>query len=177
MVTGIGHEDDLTIADLVADLRALTPTEAAERVVPERAKVLEWLAGLEARLRARLVHSVEVARARLDDLASRRALRRPLDRVRQEEHRLDEWAERLQRAMRQRLTQSNAKLEAAAARLSSLSPLHVLGRGYSLTRRQGDGVVVRSTEDVRPGDTIVTLLASGELQSRVEGASPEGASR
>ncbi len=177
VVTGIGHEDDLTIADLVADLRALTPTEAAERVVPERAKVLEWLAGLEARLRARLVHSVEVARARLDDLASRRALRRPLDRVRQEEHRLDEWAERLQRAMRQRLTQSNAKLEAAAARLSSLSPLHVLGRGYSLTRRQGDGVVVRSTEDVRPGDTIVTLLASGELQSRVEGASPEGASR
>jgi exodeoxyribonuclease VII large subunit len=179
VVTGIGHEDDLTIADLVADLRALTPTEAAERVVPERAKVLEWLTGLEARLRSCLARSLEVARARLDELAARPCLRRPLDRLRDEERRLDDYGDRLQRAARLQLAHARQRLETGAARLEGLSPLGVLARGYSLTCRVADGAVVRAPPDVRPGDRIVTRLARGQVVSRVEpdhpSRTPEGA--
>jgi exodeoxyribonuclease VII large subunit len=174
VVTGIGHEDDLTIADMVADERAETPTAAAARVVPDRAEVLEALAGVEGRLRALLRQSLEAARARLAELASRPCLRRPLERVRDCERRLDEWGERLCRAVLRRLEQARQRLEAGAGRLETLSPLNVLRRGYTLTRRVEDRSVVRSAAQVRPGDWVVTHLADGRLLSRVETVTPEG---
>jgi len=82
VVTGIGHEDDLTIADMVADCRALTPSEAAERIVPDRSDVLKWLAGLENRWLGLLSRRVQELRSRLDDLANRGVFRNPLERVR-----------------------------------------------------------------------------------------------
>src|SRR6202011_409079 len=106
VVTGIGHEDDLTIADMVADVRALTPTEAAERVTPNQAELLDWLRGLEGRLRALLLRALELAQARLDHLSSRPCFRSPLERIRDEERRLDDWDERLRRALRARLERS-----------------------------------------------------------------------
>jgi exodeoxyribonuclease VII large subunit len=168
VVTGIGHEDDLTIADLVADLRALTPSEAAERVVPDRAEVLAWLDRLESSFGDRLRRCLDLARTRLEQLAGRPCLRRPLDRVHDARRRLDEWGERLRRAVRQRFTQARQRLEAGAGRLEGLSPLKVLGRGYSLTRRESDAAVVRRADQVRPGERIVTLLEQGTVVSRVE---------
>jgi exodeoxyribonuclease VII large subunit len=168
VVTGIGHEDDLTIADMVADVRALTPTEAAERVAPNQAEVLEWLSGLESRLRVLLLRTVELARTRLDNLARRPCFRNPLERIREEERRLDEWGGRLLRALRQRLETARRRLEGEAARLEALSPLKVLGRGYSLTRRVDDLSVVRSAGQVRAGDWVVTLVHDGRIISRVE---------
>lgn len=168
VVTGVGHETDLVIADMVADLRALTPTDAATKVTPDRR---EWLAGLEETeraLRQRLLHKLDRARTRLDDLASRRCFRQPLERLREQERRLDDWSERLRRAVRQRLEEQRKRLEAGAARLESLSPLNVLARGYSLTRREADRVVVRRSDQVRPGDRLVTQLAAGRVVSRVE---------
>jgi exodeoxyribonuclease VII large subunit len=173
IVTGIGHEDDLTIADLVADLRALTPTEAAERVVPNRAEVLEWLAGLETRIRSLLGRRLELAHARLDDLAGRRCFRLPLDRIRDEERGLDEWSERLGRAIHQQLQQSRQKIEAAAARLEGLSPLNVLARGYSLTRKEADQTLLTDAQQVQPGDRLVTRLRRGQVVSRVEEVAPQ----
>lgn len=168
VVTGIGHEDDLTIADMVADCRALTPSEAAERVVPNQVEVLNWLAGLEARLRALLTRNVEAARIKLDELAARRCFRQPLERIRDEEQRLDDWNERLRRAIQQRLAQAGQRLESYAAQLESLSPLNVLARGYSLTRREVDRVVVRSPQQVQPGDVLLTQVQQGQIISRVE---------
>jgi exodeoxyribonuclease VII large subunit len=168
VVTGIGHEDDLTIADLVADLRALTPSEAAERVVPDRGEVLSWLEGLEGRLATRLRRCLDLARARLEQLAGRPCLRRPLDRIGDARRRLDEWGQRLHRAVRQRWLAARQQVEASAGRLEGLSPLKVLGRGYSLTRREADGAVVRRAEQVQVGERIVTLLEQGRLISRVE---------
>src|SRR5439155_782013 len=78
VVTGIGHEDDLTIADMVADQRYLTPSDAATRSVPHRGEVLKWLEGLEDKLRDRVTKRLDTARAKLDDLASRRCFRLPL---------------------------------------------------------------------------------------------------
>ena len=174
VVSGVGHEDDLTIADLVADVRALTPSEAAERVVPDQAEVLEWLAGLENRFRHQLRRMLESARERLEDLSGRRCFRAPLDRVRDEERRLDDWNERLARAAQQRLAKARERLEAQAARLEALSPLNVLARGYSLTRRERDQAVVRGPADVRAGERILIDVQHGRLAARVDGPSVQG---
>ena len=135
IVTGVGHEDDLTIADMVADQRALTPSEAAERVVPDRAEVLQALTGLHSRLRALLLRRLELARARLEQAVDRPCFRRPLDRIRDLERRLDDLGERMKRAIDGRVEKARARLESVTDRLEGLSPLKVLGRGYSLTRR------------------------------------------
>jgi exodeoxyribonuclease VII large subunit len=168
VVAGIGHEDDLTIADMVADLRALTPSEAAEKVVPDRALVLDWLAKLESRFRTDLRRRLDLAQARLAELADRPCFRRPLARIRQEEERLDECNERLQRAFERRLEQMDEQLGGLAARLESLSPLNVLGRGYSLTHKEGETAMLHEASQVRPGERIVTRLQRGEIVSRVE---------
>jgi exodeoxyribonuclease VII large subunit len=173
VVTGIGHEDDLTIADMVADVRALTPSEAGERVAPDRNEVLDWLGGLQDRLRALLLRNLDLARARLDELARRPCLRRPLERLRDEERRLDEWGDRLQRALRRRLLEARQRLDAHAARLEALSPLKVLARGYSLTRRLDDLAVIRTAGQVQGGDWIVTQVPDGRILSRVETVTPQ----
>jgi exodeoxyribonuclease VII large subunit len=168
VVAGIGHEDDLTIADMVADVRALTPSEAAEKVVPDRAAVLDWLAGLESRFRTDLRRRLDQAQSRLMELAKRPCFRRPLERIRQEEERLDECNERLQRAFQRRIEQHHEQLRNLTARLESLSPLNVLSRGYSLTHREGERAMLHEAKQVRPGQRIVTRLQRGEIVSRVE---------
>jgi exodeoxyribonuclease VII large subunit len=173
VVSAVGHEIDLTIADLVADRRALTPSEAAELVVPHRDELLEGLRGVEGQLRGLLTQRLERARERLYDLAGRRAFRLPLERVHEQERRLDDWAERLRRAGGQRLLQWRQRLEGFAAQLETLSPLNVLGRGYSLTRTETEQAVVRRSDQVRPGDRLVTLVQQGRIVSRVEEVSPE----
>jgi exodeoxyribonuclease VII large subunit len=178
VVSGVGHETDLVIADLVADLRALTPTDAAAKVVPHKSEVLGGLQGAETRLRELLLRRLDLARARLAELAGRPCFRLPLDRVRELERRLDEWGERLRRAPRRRLAELRQRLEARAGRLESLSPLNVLARGYSLTFAGGDALqhnkdlnnnkLVRRSDQVRPGDRLVTVVADGRIVSRVE---------
>jgi exodeoxyribonuclease VII large subunit len=167
VVTGVGHEDDLTIADLVADVRALTPSEAAERVVPDRAEILGWLAEVHGRLQALLLRGVQAARERLVDLADRRCFRAPLELVREQRRGLEGWDERLGRAARQRLANGRERLGSLAGRLEALSPLNVLARGYSLTRTE-DGSVVRDSAQVRPGERIVIQLERGRVVGRVE---------
>jgi exodeoxyribonuclease VII large subunit len=168
VVTGIGHEDDLTIADMVADVRALTPSEAAEKVVPDGNAVLDWLTGLEVRFRSDLQRRLELARARLLESARRPCFRRPLERLRQGERQLDDWNERLQRAAQCRLEQLRERLKGQAAQLESLSPLNVLARGYSLTRKEDETVLLHDATQVDIGERIVTRLQHGEIVSRVE---------
>lgn len=168
VVSAVGHEIDLTVADMVADFRALTPSEAAERVVPDRAELLRSLTEVEVRLRELLWGRLELLRRRLVDLAERRCFRRPLERVQDLVQRLDVAEDRLQRAVRQQLHQRHLHLQGAAGRLESLSPLNVLGRGYSLTRRATDLQVIRSVEQLRPGDKLLTVLEHGQFTSQVE---------
>jgi exodeoxyribonuclease VII large subunit len=174
VVSAVGHEIDVTIADLVADHRALTPSEAAERVVPNRAELLDALSGVETRLTELMASRLEVAWQRVGDLAGRRAFRMPLERVRELERRLDEWGDRLHRAARKRWERADQAAAAAAGRLKSLSPLNVLARGYSLSRSES-GQVLRDAEQVRPGDRLVTLLHRGSVVSRVEDVEPGAA--
>lgn len=168
VVSAVGHEIDVTVADQVADVRALTPSQAATTVVPDRFEWLQGLADLEQRLRAGLLQQIDLRRRRLEDLGSRRAFRLPVERVRDLEQRLDDWGERLQRAARQRVGQAGDRLAASAAQLETLSPLNVLRRGYTLTRREPDQSMVRSVAQVREGDLLRTLVAGGSVVSRVE---------
>ncbi|MFN4258118.1 MAG: exodeoxyribonuclease VII large subunit [Gemmataceae bacterium] len=170
IVSAVGHEVDVTIADLVADVRALTPSEAATRVVPDLREMTQGLTELHRALTDSLRQRLAQARWQLDDLAQRRVFRLPLERIHAEEQRLDDWAQRLQRALRQRLQRAQTLLEAAAGRLQTLSPLNVLARGYSLTRREADRVVIRDAEQVKLGDRLVTTVQHGQIVSRVEEA-------
>jgi exodeoxyribonuclease VII large subunit len=168
VVAAIGHEIDVTIADLVADKRALTPSEAAELVVPDRVELLKKVGDMDLRLRELLWGRLESARGRLADFGDRRIFRRPLDRIHDLEQGLDEIGERLQRCMRQRLDRWRQMVQATAGQLETLSPLNVLSRGYSLTRRASDQQVVRTADQVKPGDLLVTVLLHGQITSRVE---------
>jgi exodeoxyribonuclease VII large subunit len=130
---------------------------------------------IEQRLRDRIDRRLEGMRQRLDDLANRPCFRRPLDRIRELERRLDDTGERLTRAGRQGWDRAKQRIEATAARLETLSPLNVLARGYSLTRKEDDQSVVRRSDQVRPGERVVTLVQAGRLVSRVEEVSAASA--
>ncbi len=175
VVSAVGHEIDVTLADLVADVRALTPSEAAERVVPAIEEVRAYLASQEQRLATALVTRMATARARLNALAACRAFRRPLERTQLLSRQLDELQARARRAVDRRLEVARQRAGPARGRLESLSPLAVLGRGYSLTSRVDDGRLVRRANDVRVGDRLRTRLAAGELQSVVEEVLPGSA--
>jgi len=168
VVSAVGHEIDVTIADLVADKRALTPSEAAELVSPDRSQLLLGLQACAGRMRDLIAGRLETARGRWQDLTSRRVFAQPCERIRERERRLDDTETRLHRAVRQRLGQARQLTEAWASRLETLSPLNVLARGYSLTRREDDQEVVRRADDVRRGERLVTLVAEGRIVSRVE---------
>ena len=162
VVSAIGHEVDVTLSDLAADVRALTPSEAAELVAPAADDVLAGLRQVAKRLAASLRRRVELARARLDAVARRRVFRRPLQPIEDFSRRLDELDAAADRAMRNRLQVTRARLDAAAARLEALSPLAVLARGYSLTQRLSDGRAIRDAAELSPGERIATRFAKGQ---------------
>ena len=168
VVSAVGHEIDVTLADLVADLRALTPSEAAERIVPAIDEVLAGLKNQHKRLAAALRGRVGDARSRLDGLASRRVLRKPFDRLLDLSRQLDGWDSRASRAMWNRLLRAQQQAAALAGRVDSLSPLGVLARGYSLTTRAADDGVIEDATTLAPGDQIKTRFARGTAISRIE---------
>jgi exodeoxyribonuclease VII large subunit len=167
VISAVGHEIDWTIADLVADFRAETPSAAVSHFTPHHIEVRRMLDDTQARLREGIARRLQYAKQGVDHYAARPALRRPLQRLRDLEQRLDETSERLNRAAQRRIEKASQKVAALAARLESLSPLNVLSRGYSLTRTP-DGKLLRDAADVQPGDVIVTRIAKGEVISRVE---------
>ena len=172
VVSAVGHEIDVSIADLVADFRALTPSQAIISLCPDREELGESFLSFSKRLRDAMNYRIESARQRLDKLADRPAFRKPFDRLRDLEQKLDDTSIRLQRAMARRLRLANDQVTAIAHQLESLSPLNVLHRGYSLTRRNDSEQLLRAAAEVQPGDLLRTRLAEGELLSRVESVTP-----
>lgn len=168
VVSAVGHESDVTIADLVADRRALTPSEAGELVVPHRDEVRSQLSRLQQRLTNGLRSQAATARALLDNLAARRVFTRPTERLHERSRQLDELEFRARRAMQGRLDVARHQLAACSGSLEALSPLKVLERGYSLTRTVPGGEVVRTVAQLQPGDEIETLFQKGRIISRVE---------
>jgi len=168
VVSAVGHEIDVTLADLAADVRALTPSEAAERVVPAADELLHRLGVLRRRLSGALRGSVATARAEVESLARRRVLRQPLERIYDYSRRVDELDARMSRATSRQIARFQDRLAAMSGRLESLSPLAVLSRGYSVTQIAADGRIVRDAADVAVGELLNTRLEKGTLLSRVE---------
>ncbi len=168
VISAVGHEIDVTLADLVADVRALTPSEAAELVVPDEGEVISLLHNHSQRLAAGLRGRALAARLRLDALANRRVFRRPLDAVHDEGRRLDEWNSRATRATGSLIRTAKNRLAGITERLEALSPLAVLGRGYTLTQRLSDGKWITASSELEPDERILTQFASGQSISRVE---------
>ena len=173
VVSAVGHEIDLTIADLVADFRALTPSEAAERIVPDREELYEGLGHIESRMRTLLLQQLQSAKMRLIDLAQRRTFRLPLDGVQELERRVDEWVERLHRAIRQRMVRTHERLQAQAAHLATLSPRQSRRSGrFEAGRPPGNGRTERSNH--QPGRATQRRKGSGRLLVSWKAASSRG---
>jgi len=168
VVSAVGHEIDVTIADLVADKRALTPSEAGELVVPQRTDILSDVAHLAVRMESAARDALRRRRLALDALAGCRALSRPLDQVRDRQRQLEELSHRIAGGMRRRIERASHELQALSMHLDALSPLKVLSRGYSLTRREPTGEIVRRADEVQVGERIETLLGEGRLSSVIE---------
>jgi len=212
VISAVGHETDFTIADFVADLRAPTPSGAAELVVREKLAVARALVDLYEGLKQAMAGRLARERARVDSVARRRVLTDAARALRELYRRVDDLTARLTRGvhagrrqaahrvslarnalrslnpvariangttllsqLRGRLASaaghrakaSRHRFDAAVGRLDSLSPLAVLGRGYSLTRL-ASGAIVRSAAQTRPGDAVEILLHQGVLDARVE---------
>ena len=168
VISAVGHEIDVTLADLVADLRAPTPSAAAELALPDQSEIRSQLAHHRDRLRTLLKSRSATMRQRLDALLGHRVFRRPLDWLHDHAQHLDDLEQRSRRAMAQRLRTERNNLAAAGGQLESLSPLAVLARGYSLTMRESDGQVVRDASQVAEGEKIVTRVSQGRVVSRIE---------
>lgn len=168
VVSAVGHEIDFTIADFVADVRAATPSAAAELVVPRLEELEDTLSDLSARLVNALRAKAEQTRQLLDSILSSHGFRAPLERVRQWQQRLDEVAQRIYLAAKRHVASKDERLATLSGQIESLSPLKVLSRGYSITTIGEPPRLVKDAVQVRPGDTIATRLHHGRLISRVE---------
>lgn len=167
VVSGVGHEIDVTLSDLVADVRALTPSEAAERLVPQIDGVKDMLLAAQQRLRQSIASRFRGAQDELDQLASRPVLTQPLARVRQAAIELDYIEQTLESRMKALLRNRHAEISSLAGRLNAINPLSVLARGYSLTTDK-NGALLTDCQTIAEGDRIATRLANGTIESRVE---------
>jgi exodeoxyribonuclease VII large subunit len=167
VISAVGHATDETIADFVADLRAPTPSAAAELAVPEYRETLgEARARLRRSTRA-LTHRLEALALRLRVVERGHALKNPLERLRQMAQRADEILGRMQLALRQQLRGTHQSMERLARTLEALRPTAVLGRGYALAFDR-HGALVTSVRAVAAGDALRVLLSDGALHCRVE---------
>ena len=171
VIVGVGHESDVTIADLVADLRAATPTAAAQRIAQADQALLIRLAELNQQQAMSMRRQWAGAQQRLDLAAGR--LRSPSDRLRQRWVRLGHSRELLIRAIRERLQRINARLAACQSQLTALDPHAVLNRGYALVLDE-QSQVVTDARRVQRDQSLSVQLAKGLLDVRVQAAHPSG---
>ncbi len=173
VVSAVGHEVDLSVCDLVADLRAATPSEAAEIVAPDLRAVRHHIVRLERTLSQALRGRIREAKLRLRSLLRAAVLRKPLDLLRRRQQQMDETLANLTEAVHDGLDGRRQSLHLAAARLEALSPLGVLARGYSVTLTESNEVI-HEVEQAPVGSILRTRLQRGAIRSRVTEIEVEG---
>ncbi len=167
IISGVGHEIDVTLCDLVADVRALTPSEAAERLVPDRADFERQLGNVSQRMQQALTAKIENAELRLARFSNHSALLKPLEALDRRSAEVDALSEAMHQQVQLMMRLKETNLVSMAEKLDLVSPLGVLKRGYSLTTNE-QGRVVKSSDEVGIGSVIQTRLAQGTVTSRVE---------
>ena len=166
VISAVGHEPDVTISDYVADLRAATPSNAAELAVPDRDALRQSLDAQVSTMAAALTRQLKASRQHLNALAASPALQSPTGYLEQRAQQVLLLKNRLISAQNQSIAVRKQKYIAAAAKLDAMSPLKVLTRGYSMTQRE-DGTVVRSVSQVEPGERLRISLEDGTLRATV----------
>ena len=167
VISAVGHEPDVTIADFVADLRAATPSNAAELAVPDQNEVYAALLGSAQRLEQAMRQRLLRGRQQLERLGKSRMLTDPRAYVQDKRVLLDYQSRRMEQGMAALLAGKRARTGQLAAALDAMSPLKVLGRGYAIARKADGGVIAR-TGDAVPGERFRLRVSDGELACRVE---------
>ncbi|MEL4860676.1 exodeoxyribonuclease VII large subunit [Pseudoflavonifractor phocaeensis] len=165
VISAVGHEPDVTIADYVADLRAATPSNAAELAVPDQNEQYALLSHLGRRMGKAVERQLQTSRAALDRAGRSRMLRDPMSWVDDRRMLLDRQRDRMAHGLTLSLGTRRADFARLAASLDALSPLKVLGRGYAIAK--GPKGVVKSAKDVKPGDPVSLRVADGEIACEV----------
>lgn len=166
IVSAVGHEIDFTISDFVADLRAPTPSAAAELVVPSQIELNEKFNNVYRMLYRQAMQVVERGKMKVERCSDRPVFKNPLSKINDERQYLDSLSHMFETACKAALRTKRQELAEAAAKLNGLSPLGTLGRGYSLTK-DDSGRVVRSVSQVNSGDMINVTVADGDFSARV----------
>jgi exodeoxyribonuclease VII large subunit len=166
VISAVGHETDYTISDFVADLRAPTPSAAGEMLAESDRYFQEMVTSLESSLVKSIRRQFELSRSALREFS--RLLIDPRRIVRQHAQRTDEMLERLAAGFKHRLLRDRALLASLSAGIEHLNPLGILSRGYSVTRKLPEGMILKEAAAVMPGDLIRTRLHKGEVLSRIE---------
>ena len=167
VISAVGHEPDVTISDFVADLRAATPSNAAELVAPDMSELRDALRSAAARLDQAVDRGLSQRRAALTELSSRRVMQSPTGFIDQRRLELDSIRLRLDAAATGRLNRERQEFARLAAKLDALSPLKVLGRGYSIAL-DAEGRAVREAAQLKAGDKLDLRLSRGGAKCLVE---------
>ena len=167
IISAVGHETDFTIADFVADLRAPTPSAAAELAVADIHQIENRIAGYEELVNKAFMKVISQKRAVIDNYSMRLKYLNPVSRINEKRITLDRLKERLDDNMSKLLKDYRHKLEVYASRLHGVSPLEKLGQGYSCTQNE-NGVPVTSVSNISLGDIIITTLKDGEIISQIK---------
>ena len=166
IISAVGHEPDVTIADYVADLRAATPSNGAELAVPDREALAQNLDAFSAAMTGALNRQLRLASQRLEGLAASPALRSPTGYLDRREKDLGLLKEKLLAAQNRELSQAQQKYVANVAKLDAMSPLKVLSRGYAMAQKE-TGELIRSVKQTTTGESIVVSLADGKLNASI----------
>jgi len=167
VITAIGHEVDMTLADFAADVRAATPSHAAEVAVPDRAEVARRVDALDRRIARAVRNAIADRRRYLEALLEKYSFRRLRDFFGLTQQRVDDARTRLARALIALLHTGRIRIDGFAGRLRALSPRLVLERGYCLAR-DADGTLLRSADALAIGDRFAVEFARGAADARVE---------
>ena len=166
IISAVGHEPDVTIADYVADLRAATPSNGAELAVPDREALTQNLDAFSAAMTGALNRQLRLASQRLEGLAASPALRSPTGYLDRREKDLGLLKEKLLAAQNRELSKAQQKYVANVAKLDAMSPLKVLSRGYAMAQKE-TGELIRSVKQTTTGESIVVSLADGKLNASI----------
>ena len=166
VISAVGHEPDVTIADFVADARASTPSNAAELAVPDQMDLRSRIQADQARLQHGMVQQLRLRRERLQKLSASRVLRQPMTLIQDQRMRLDYIHQRLTAAARSSIAAHQQQFAALSAALDALSPLKVLSRGYAVAK-DSEGNLLKHAENTAPGAQITVVLGHGALNCTV----------
>lgn len=171
VISGVGHEIDTTLCDLAADVRALTPSEAAERVVPDQKQWRQRLRNAASIMKRLLRNRLQSAEQQVEALTTRPVMLSPLEPLERLSVEVDELERRLGRGMGDQLTRSTHEISRLSTQIESVNPLKVLARGYSVTMTD-DARVVSRIEDVAKGGKIESRVTDGTIYSVIEEIRP-----